>query len=1220
MKIHKVHIKNINSLRIETTIDFTVPPISNTGLFAITGDTGAGKTTILDAITLALYGRVHRNKDVKEVLSFGAVDCYAEIEFSTRQKLYRSKWALHRARNKVDGNIQGPNRELAEWSSSKKEFKIIAEKIRDVDLSVEKITGLDYDRFTRSVLLSQGDFAAFLKANEKDRSDLLERITGTEIYSEISKAAFRKHREEEEKLNQLNQQLSALQILDKEELSVLKKEEKELKKESTVVQKQQHLLREQLQWHQRIDGLQKKEEAFTIQLDELEHKKTAAADQLDRLNWHKKTQPFQTSISKIDDLNIQVNQNKEEQLRLQNNVLELNNTLAENEATTKGLKTELEGLKNNFKQQSKELEKAAKMDIEIHEKMQPYTQQKEALDSLLIDAKASKKILEQLTKKETQLGTSIKETKDWLSEHQAQESIGNDLNKINILKDQTIPFIQEGKAARESISTIEKELTAIKKEHEKTKVTLEKTNSNLAKQLATFADQLPKNFAQNRAELLIKLQSEIEELNEQNKSLEKLHSLNLDYQKSLTELATYEEKLEQKENQSRAIDKQLLTSMDMLVIVNERVEFKQQVYEQQKAIASYEVDRTNLQEGDECPLCLSTEHPFRSKKFKPFVNIAKDEFEAAKKQQDALLKHHRSLMNQQERIAADIEHLAGTEGKEVSGQVNIQFEKIIQFENKIALIAPDLRQEDFALTQQLLLSDKLEEFKKHLKQKKAIRAKLSKLDISIEEDEKRLQELNTSFQQQEADILRLTERKNIFDKQKEELEKKFKNTVAKMDALLEKHTLKYSYKTIDSSIAQLTKAVKHFEEQKELVNAKEKELALCQQELKQTQKQVEAFDKKIAKEQQAIEKTTAILETLKTERFKLFEGDDPLAAREQLQQSINQKEHSFEESRAALEDGKLKLEANTSTLKEKEKQVKKASTQLTTLSAKIGLELVAKGFENLTQLRSYILSDQAVKEIEAEAEQLKKQDIELQRSLKDNVTELKKELAKALSKESKESISQQLAEIDEKQQFLQQEIGKYTEKLAHNERLKATSKTLLEQIEQQRKEFNRWAKLNDIIGMADGKKFRIFAQGLTLKKLTQLANQHLQRLNDRYEINKRSDEDLELDIVDRYQADNVRSMNTLSGGESFLVSLALALGLSDLAGRNTNIQSLFIDEGFGTLDDNTLDMAISTLENLQASGKTIGVISHVKELKERISTQVLVRKKGNGFSEVEIIG
>jgi exonuclease SbcC len=202
---------------------------------------------------------------------------------------------------------------------------------------------------------------------------------------------------------------------------------------------------------------------------------------------------------------------------------------------------------------------------------------------------------------------------------------------------------------------------------------------------------------------------------------------------------------------------------------------------------------------------------------------------------------------------------------------------------------------------------------------------------------------------------------------------------------------------------------------------------------------------------------------------------------------------------------------------------------------------------------------------------------------------------------------------------LQQEVGALNQQLKDNDARRESGEAISQQIEDQRIVYNRWASMNELIGSHDGSKFRKFAQGLTLQKLVQLANVHLENLYGRYFIIKRAGEDLELDIVDTYQADNVRSMMTLSGGESFLVSLALALGLSDLAGRNANIRSLFIDEGFGTLDEQTLDLAISTLENLQAKGKTIGVISHVKELKERIPTQVRVLKKGGGTSIVEVV-
>jgi exonuclease SbcC len=160
--------------------------------------------------------------------------------------------------------------------------------------------------------------------------------------------------------------------------------------------------------------------------------------------------------------------------------------------------------------------------------------------------------------------------------------------------------------------------------------------------------------------------------------------------------------------------------------------------------------------------------------------------------------------------------------------------------------------------------------------------------------------------------------------------------------------------------------------------------------------------------------------------------------------------------------------------------------------------------------------------------------------------------------------------------------------------------------------------MNELIGHNEGTKFRVFAQSLTLRKLVQLANVHLENLNGRYIIQKQPGQDLDLEIVDTFQGNSRRSMGSLSGGEKFLVSLSLAMGLSDLASRQSSISTLFIDEGFGTLDDEALDLAISAMENLQARGKTIGLISHVKALKERIATQVRVMKQGAGISVVEM--
>jgi DNA repair protein SbcC/Rad50 len=300
-------------------------------------------------------------------------------------------------------------------------------------------------------------------------------------------------------------------------------------------------------------------------------------------------------------------------------------------------------------------------------------------------------------------------------------------------------------------------------------------------------------------------------------------------------------------------------------------------------------------------------------------------------------------------------------------------------------------------------------------------------------------------------------------------------------------------------------------------------------------------------------------------------------------------------------------------------QLEANKKSLTDLENTLQAGLTKAGFESVAALRNAVLTTAAAERIETVAEQMKLRELEVRQEAKSAKTALETALAKPLTEAPEAEVEEKVLSLDAELQSLQQEIGALNQQLKDNENRKATGETILQQIEIQQLEYNRWAAVHDLIGSHDGSKFRKFAQGLTLQKLVQLANVHLENLYGRYFVVKRPGEDLELDIVDTYQADNMRSMMTLSGGESFLVSLALALGLSDLAGRNANIRSLFIDEGFGTLDEQTLDLAISTLENLQAKGKTIGIISHVKELKERITTQVRVLKKGGGTSVVEVV-
>ncbi|HWV08613.1 MAG TPA: SbcC/MukB-like Walker B domain-containing protein, partial [Pseudomonas sp.] len=201
---------------------------------------------------------------------------------------------------------------------------------------------------------------------------------------------------------------------------------------------------------------------------------------------------------------------------------------------------------------------------------------------------------------------------------------------------------------------------------------------------------------------------------------------------------------------------------------------------------------------------------------------------------------------------------------------------------------------------------------------------------------------------------------------------------------------------------------------------------------------------------------------------------------------------------------------------------------------------------------------------------------------------------------------------------LSQRQGEIRAQLQGDDARRQTQQSLFAAIAAQQGQYDLWQQLNSLIGSADGAKFRKFAQGLTLDHLVYLANQQLERLHGRYQLSRKGSGELELEVIDTWQADVARDTRTLSGGESFLVSLALALALSDLVSHKTSIDSLFLDEGFGTLDGETLEVALDALDNLNASGKMIGIISHVEALKERIPVQLKVHKGvGMGYSGLD---
>jgi exonuclease SbcC len=219
-----------------------------------------------------------------------------------------------------------------------------------------------------------------------------------------------------------------------------------------------------------------------------------------------------------------------------------------------------------------------------------------------------------------------------------------------------------------------------------------------------------------------------------------------------------------------------------------------------------------------------------------------------------------------------------------------------------------------------------------------------------------------------------------------------------------------------------------------------------------------------------------------------------------------------------------------------------------------------------------------------------------------------------------ERAARALAEAEAELAAAERAVGEARARLALADEARAAAAALAPRIDEQRRTAELWQALDGLIGSADGKRFRVFAQSLTLEALLGQANLHLGELQPRYRLMRVPGHDLDLQVVDRDLGDEVRGVSSLSGGESFLVSLALALALSSLAARDTPIESLFIDEGLGTLDPATLETVLGALDALQASGRQVGLISHVPGLAERIGVQVRVEPYGGGRSRVETDG
>ncbi|MBK8043057.1 MAG: AAA family ATPase [Haliscomenobacter sp.] len=419
MRIRKLTIQNLNSLRLTATLDFTLPPLSNTGLFAITGDTGAGKSTLLDAITLALYGKIPRNPATKEAMSYGAAESLAEVEFEQGGKRFLAKWSLRRARKQIGGKIQEPYRELAVWDPAQEAFVLLATGAKEVDVQVEKMTGLDYDRFKRSVLLAQGDFAAFLDASVDQRSDLLERITGTEIYSRLSLAAHRRNRMETERLREMEQQLQSLRLFSEEETELLRQQLRNNQETAQTLGEEKQRLFLQIRDRESMHALEDARRRIEAEFQILETNRSEASSELGRLALHEKGAPWHASLLTLDEKQAQQIKDSDRRKAMADALIRLDASLASLQTALDGSVQAFSRMEAQAKTQEPVWKSVEALDLRIQERTQPLEKARSEFQAKERERNQLKALVSDLQDQVKRWASAETEERTWLETNQA---------------------------------------------------------------------------------------------------------------------------------------------------------------------------------------------------------------------------------------------------------------------------------------------------------------------------------------------------------------------------------------------------------------------------------------------------------------------------------------------------------------------------------------------------------------------------------------------------------------------------------------------------------------------------------------------------------------------------------------------------------------------------------------------------------------------------------